>query len=123
MSSPPPVADLEILLPSMLQVYAEQLLNVLDPDRRLIRHRVFRDSCVFVDGNYLKDLSVLGRDLRHTVIIDNSPQVRGPCARAQHVIWNSTTGKEYGVVTEGIRNSYSTTEHASCLLLAATGFI
>lgn len=43
--------------------------------RRLIRHRIFRDSCVFVEGNYLKDLSALGRELAHTLIIDNSVQV------------------------------------------------
>lgn len=56
-------------------IYAEQLLDILDPDGKLISGRAYRESCIFSDGSYTKDLTVLGLDLAKVLIIDNSPQV------------------------------------------------
>jgi RNA polymerase II subunit A small phosphatase-like protein len=39
----------------------------------VIRHRLFRESCTQYQGNYVKNLSLLGRDLKTCVIVDNSP--------------------------------------------------
>ena len=63
-----------VLFTASLPQYAEGLLRVLDPGRRVFAHCLCRGACVQGFNSFIKDLSVLGRDLATTVIVDNSPQ-------------------------------------------------
>ncbi|KAJ0449057.1 putative protein-serine/threonine phosphatase [Helianthus annuus] len=64
-----------VIFTASQSIYAKKLLDILDPDGTIISRRAYRDSCIFADGSYTKDLTVLGVDLAKIVIIDNSPQV------------------------------------------------
>lgn len=46
----------------------------MDKDKKLIHHRLYRQHCAKYDQNiFIKDLRVLGRDLKSVVIVDNAP--------------------------------------------------
>ncbi|XP_064598080.1 CTD small phosphatase-like protein [Liolophura sinensis] len=61
-----------VLFTASLAKYADPVADLLDK-WGVFRTRLFRESCVFHRGNYVKDLSRLGRDLGQVVIVDNSP--------------------------------------------------
>lgn len=61
-----------VIYTASLSKYADPLLDVLD-GHKVIYKRLFRENCVFHDGHYVKDLSLLNRDIKQTIIVDNSP--------------------------------------------------
>ena len=52
--------------------YADPVADLLDK-WDVFSSRLFRESCVFHRGNYVKDLSRCGRELTKILIVDNSP--------------------------------------------------
>jgi len=63
--------DVVIFTASMKQ-YADPLIDQLDT-KRLVKDRLFRESCLNKEGNFIKDLGLINQDLSATIIIDNSP--------------------------------------------------
>jgi RNA polymerase II subunit A small phosphatase-like protein len=61
-----------IVFTASLEKYASPLLDILDPNK-VIDFRLYRESCTYYRGEYVKDLCRLGRPLNQTIIVDNSP--------------------------------------------------
>ena len=56
------------------QDYADAALDFIDPDRQIIKHRLYRQHCVSpASGIYVKDLRIIqDRDLKDIILVDNS---------------------------------------------------
>lgn len=61
-----------VIFTASLPSYADPVINFLDLNGR-IKHRLYRDACVFLQGLYIKDLSRLGRPIASVLLVDNSP--------------------------------------------------
>lgn len=54
--------------------YADAVLDFLDPERKMIKHRLYRDSCIPINNRvYVKDLSIfVNRKPENLILVDNS---------------------------------------------------
>lgn len=61
-----------VVFTASVSKYGDPLLDQLDI-HNVVHHRLFRESCYNHQGNFVKNLAVLGRPLQDVIIIDNSP--------------------------------------------------
>lgn len=54
-----------------LKEYADLILNCLDPLKNYINLRIYRESCLEFENLFIKDLAILGLDVRELIMIDN----------------------------------------------------
>eukprot|EP01017_Pseudomicrothorax_dubius_P032039 TRINITY_DN4154_c0_g1_i10.p1 TRINITY_DN4154_c0_g1~~TRINITY_DN4154_c0_g1_i10.p1 ORF type:complete len:147 (+),score=37.38 TRINITY_DN4154_c0_g1_i10:57-497(+) len=62
-----------VVFTAAMQDYADWVLNNLDTNN-YISYRLYRQHAIPNGTGYIKDLSKLGRDMSHTIIVDNVPE-------------------------------------------------
>lgn len=61
-----------IIFTASLKEYADLVINSIDPDKKLISGRFYRDDMTKIKDRYfIKDLGVVKKDLSKVLIIDN----------------------------------------------------
>jgi Dullard-like phosphatase family protein len=61
-----------IIFTNGTKLYCDRIIDLIDPKRENIKYRLYRSHSINKDNDiYLKDLSLLGRDLSKIIIIDD----------------------------------------------------
>ena len=60
-----------VIFTAALKNYADSILDLLDPNKKLIKYRLYRQHVSLSGITFCKDLSKIGRDLGRTIIVDN----------------------------------------------------
>lgn len=61
-----------VIYTASLSKYADPLMDMMDP-QSFCTARLFREHCTYMNNVFVKDLSLVGRNLKDSIIIDNSP--------------------------------------------------
>jgi len=59
-----------VVFTAAMQEYADEILNEID-QQASIEHKLYRNHLTYVEGTPIKDISLLGRPLHKTIIVDN----------------------------------------------------
>lgn len=62
-----------VIFTASVQEYADPVIDWLEAERKIFKARYYRQHCTVENGAYIKDLSVIERDLGKVCILDNSP--------------------------------------------------
>src|SRR5208282_2964778 len=62
-----------VIFTASVQEYADPVIDWLEAERKIFKARYYRQHCTVENGAYIKDLSVVERDLGKVCILDNSP--------------------------------------------------
>ena len=60
-----------VIFTAALKNYADSILDLLDPYKKIIKYRLYRQHVTLSGITFCKDLSKIGRDLGKTIIVDN----------------------------------------------------
>ena len=83
-----------IIFTSSVKQRADELINIIEKNKRYFNGRLYREHCTLMGAAYVKDISKLGRNLSKTIIIDNDLG----CFYLQQengILIKSFEGKEY----------------------------
>ena len=61
-----------VIFTASISKYANPLLNIVDK-MGYVPFRLFREHCTLINTAFVKDLSLLGRDAKDVIILDNNP--------------------------------------------------
>lgn len=61
-----------VIFTASLSKYADPLMDKMDPLGYTV-NRLFREHCTYRNGVFVKDMSAIGRPMKDSIIIDNSP--------------------------------------------------
>ena len=55
--------------------YVDYILSIIEKKEKIFEYVLYRQHATYEKGDYVKNLSLLGRDLKRIIIVDNIPHV------------------------------------------------
>ena len=63
-----------VLFTTETEYYAEPIIKAIEQKRHYFDYIFYREHCIMIGNDYIKDLTRIGRPLDSTIIVDNMPQ-------------------------------------------------